>query len=131
MIIVSKIIDGKEIYYNKESDIISKNRMESGCVHEDGTYTRTISEGIYDTCFEITTRCNQCCRNCFAYSSPGNGEEMKYEDIEKFISDREDERIRIGITGGEPFLHSEIQKVLKLPLKFKSLNFMISSNGNF
>ena len=131
MNIVSKIIGGKEICYNKELDIISKNIVESECVNECGTYNRTISEGIYDTCLEITTKCNQCCRNCFAYSFPGYGEEMKYEYIEKLISDREDERIRIGITGGEPFLHSEIQKVLELPLKFKKLNFMISSNGNF
>lgn len=131
MIIVSKIIDGKEIYYNKETDIISRDGAESGYIRESDTYIRTIPEGIYDTCFEITTKCNQCCRNCFAYSSPENGEEMKYEDIEKIISDRENMRIRIGITGGEPFLHSEIQKVLELPLKFRSLNFMISSNGNF
>lgn len=131
MNIVSKIIDRKEIYYNRELDVIGKDATGSEHIHECGTYTRTISDGIYDTCFEITTRCNQCCRNCFAYSSPGKDEEMKYEYIEKMISEREDERIRIGITGGEPFLHSEIQKVLKLPIKFSKLNFMISTNGNF
>lgn len=128
---VSKLINGKEIFYNRELDIISRNTIENQSAQQDGIYTRTISEGVYDTCFEITTKCNQCCRNCFAYSSPEKGEEMKYEYLEKMISNRENERIRIGITGGEPFLHSEILKILELPYKFGNLNFMISTNGNF
>lgn len=128
---VSKLINGKEIFYNRELDIISRNIIENSYFQKDGIYTRTISEGVYDTCFEITTKCNQCCGNCFAYSSPEKGEEMKYEYIEKMISKRESERIRIGITGGEPFLHSEIIKILELPYKFSNLNFMVSTNGNF
>lgn len=131
MSIVRKIINGKEIFYNRELDIISRDTVDGQYAQQDGIYTRTIPEGVYDTCFEITTKCNQCCRNCFAYSSPGKGEEMKYEYIEKLISKKESERIRIGITGGEPFLHSEILKILELPNEFSNLNFMISTNGNF
>ena len=131
MSIVRKIINGKEIFYNRELDIISRNTIDGQYTQQDGIYTRTISEGVYDTCFEITTKCNQCCKNCFACSSPGKGEEMKYECIEDLISKKESERIRIGITGGEPFLHSEILKVLELPHKFSNLNFMVSTNGNF
>lgn len=126
-----KVIDGIPIYYNKKLDTISTNFQEMDNINSE-IYSRTIPEGVYDTCIEITTKCNQYCRNCFSFSDPRQRwKEMSYDDIKQIINEKQSKRIRIGITGGEPFLHKDIYRVLNLPLEFQNLNFMISTNGYF
>lgn len=126
---MSKKIGEDFVYYNKEFDIISKQEICSAN-NSNIIYTRTVPTEIYDTCFEITTECNQHCRNCFAHSAPYlKGMIMPYTYVEEYIERIEDRRIRIGITGGEPFMHPEISNVLRLPFCFPNLNYVISTNG--
>lgn len=131
MSIMKKNINGIDVYYNKELDIISENFADSNLCNSSGYFTRTVCSGIYDNCFEITTKCNQRCLNCFSFSSPVGGKEMPFSMIESTLQQTHQNRIRICISGGEPFLHSHIKDILALSGVFHDLNFVISSNGNF
>lgn len=126
-----KTIGGNKIYYNKAFDVISNSPINMTIFTNESLYVRTVPDGIYDTCLEITTKCNQRCRNCFAFSTPETGKELDYDFISGIISKSSRDRIRIGITGGEPFLHSKIREILALGSKYQDVNFMISTNGNF
>lgn len=126
-----KTIKGNKIYYNKAFDVISNSPVDETAFSNESLYVRTVPDGVYDICIEITTKCNQRCRNCFAFSTPETGKELDYDYISNIISKASKDRIRIGITGGEPFLHSRIRDILALGSKFQDINFMISSNGNF
>ena len=70
-------------------------------------------------------------KKCFAFSSPNiPSTELSYGYVEDYIRRIENKRIRIGITGGEPFIHPDIMSFLHLPVSFPSLNFVISTNGS-
>lgn len=127
MRIHEKIINGILVRYSYENDIISEQKIIDFDIT---SYQRTTSNNIYDTCLEITTFCNQECINCFSESSyRRKGSEMDYKNIERCIRERIEERIRFIISGGEPFLHSDINNILKLPLKYPNANYWLNTNG--
>lgn len=124
--IISKIINNQKVHYDKLTDIIFIDKLNLSSID----YERTIKGEIFDTCLEITTKCNQSCINCFSNSLPNKiGQELNFDIINDIIAERTQNRIRIGITGGEPFLHSNIEKILDLPSIYPELNFVISTNG--
>jgi len=127
MSVIKKNINGNIVKYFPESDIISNKNIFN---YDITSYQRTISNNIYDTCFEITTSCNQECTNCFSDSTyRKNGLEMDYSFIENSIKERIQKRIRFIISGGEPFLHSNICNILKLPSKYPLANYWLNTNG--
>lgn len=130
--VICKSINNKSIFYNKELDLIYDTCNDTPTyLSVDMRYIRTFNDEIYDTIYEITTKCNQKCENCFAECGEQNVEEMDFEYINNDIAIKEKHRIRIAITGGEPFLYSKLNELLSLPSNFNDLNFVINSNGNF
>lgn len=125
--IILKSINNELVYYNKLTDVIYINDNQN----KNNIYlNRTLSNKIYDTCIEVTTACNQNCLNCFSNSFPdGKMNFIDIDSIKQIINDRIKSRIRICITGGEPFLHPQINQILNIPNSFKDLNFVINSNG--
>lgn len=125
-----KEIYGKSVCYDKTKDIIyhpcCTDKMTNSF-----DYQRVYTEEIYDTIYEITTKCNQRCENCFAECTEHTTEEMDYDFIYKDLLSKEKTRIRVAMTGGEPFLHPEIDKILRLPSLFPNIQFVINSNGNY
>ncbi|WP_060470683.1 radical SAM/SPASM domain-containing protein [Enterococcus cecorum] len=74
---------------------------------------------------EITNRCNLRCKHCYI---PSYTDDLEVEDILKII----DESERLGvmnfcITGGEPLLHTDIEKILIYLLQ-TGMNITIFSN---
>jgi sulfatase maturation enzyme AslB (radical SAM superfamily) len=127
MIITEKLINNQLVKYRPNNDIIF---TEDLLIDKNQSYKRTYSDHIYDTCIEITTYCNQECLNCFAESSyKKSGLNMRTTDIKKVISTRISERIRFTISGGEPFLHPQIKKILEIPRTYPLANYWINTNG--
>jgi len=63
----------------------------------------------------ITTRCDLKCRYCFNWESDGKQEEtsLEYADICRILAaGREEGHRYLTITGGEPFLHKDIFKII-------------------
>jgi MoaA/NifB/PqqE/SkfB family radical SAM enzyme len=128
MSIISKNIAGQSVFYNNLLDVIYK----TNCNIDKFDYFRTDREEIYDIVCEINKYCNQECINCYSESkkSKKKGTELSYSYISEKILENYDNIIRVSITGGEPLLHSEINKILNLPNKIPGLNYVISTNGS-
>lgn len=127
---VLKLINNKIICYDRKQDVIYDANGKNA-INSKNEYQRVLTNDIYDTIYEVTTKCNQFCENCFSESDSKSKEEMDFEFIYKDILSKERDRIRVAITGGEPFLHSEIEKILNLPSMFKNIQFVINTNGNY
>lgn len=91
---------------------------------------------LYDmafSCFqvEITGRCNMLCKHC-----RGKNDEkldMSLSDFLKvieFAKRNKDKKLHIILSGGEPFLHKDIKKILQLLLKNKFDDVSITTNGS-
>lgn len=125
----AKKINKKKVYYDLFYDVIFLKEDEKKLKLP---YIRTLENYCFDSCIEITNSCNQNCFNCFAETSFEKKEKlfMEYGEIEEILRNREKDKIRILISGGEPFLHPEIEKILMLPEKFPSFKFVINTNGS-
>lgn len=128
MKITEKSINNQLVKYSPNCDVIfTEDLIIDNNIQ---LYNRTSNNQVYDSCLEITTCCNQECLNCFANSSCRKpGLDMKYIDIEKIICSRISERIRFTISGGEPFLHPHIKRVLEIPKRYPMANYWINTNG--
>jgi len=85
--------------------------------------------------WHITDTCDQRCQHCYIFSEDKNicVKEMAYPDIQKVLDDCREMCLKLGripyfyITGGDPILHQDFWKVLKL-LKANSFEFSILGN---
>ncbi|MDO9580500.1 MAG: radical SAM protein [Bacteroidales bacterium] len=59
----------------------------------------------------ITNKCNLRCKSCFNKSNIGNSKEMSFEYV-KTIVDNNPQVTKYDIMGGEPMLHTELDKIL-------------------
>ena len=80
--------------------------------------------------FHITNRCNLNCRHCLFTSGPEATEELGARQI----LDRAAEAVELGcrifaLTGGEPFFHPEIDKILTGLLRHRDCHVVILTNG--
>jgi len=77
----------------------------------------------------VTSRCNLKCGHCFFHSSLNKAEEISLQEIEK-ISKSTPGLLNLALTGGEPFLRSDIDKIAGLFAKnCKAGIISIPTNG--
>lgn len=78
--------------------------------------------------WELTYRCNQKCLFCFnAHHNPDG--ELDLKDAKKIIDKLDKDHVfDLVLTGGEPFLHAEIDAILEY-LSHKKIKVTILSNG--
>lgn len=127
--IIQKRIDGTLFQYDLELDLIRTPQSDSP--PKGGLFQRTLSGDCVDTCIEITRECNFTCRNCFSRSSAGRaGRHASYKSVLNYLRENENRFIRVLLTGGEPFLHPDIESFLDLPQLFSNCGFVINTNGS-
>lgn len=84
-----------------------------------------------DACIELTTKCNWSCSYCFSESSPGEPfRHLDLDQIDSYLAESRHELIRICIAGGEPLLHPKIDDVLRLPVKYPDLGWVLNTNAS-
>lgn len=106
-------------------EIISEHKVAS-------CYFRSSVEPPYrKALLQITERCNLHCAHCFI--SAGNyGETMSIEIIRNVVIPRlkDCQVISVTLTGGEPFVHSDIIEIVSL-LRSVEIRVGICTNGTF
>jgi len=80
-----------------------------------------------DACLIVTYRCNARCYMCNTWKNPSNiSDEFTPSIIEKLPNDLN----FVNITGGEPFLRSDLEQIVEKALS-KTNRLVISNNGYF
>ena len=78
---------------------------------------------------EITDKCNLSCTHCMNRPDQ-KGIETSFDKIEKLFYRLDDFFVeKIYISGGEPLMHSEIDKIIKLCTEFPKIMFVVTTNG--
>ena len=80
--------------------------------------------------FHLTNRCNLSCSHCLFASSPKTNTELSCGQVLTIA----DEAYRLGckvfaLTGGEPFIHPEIHKIINGLLQYASSHVVVLTNG--
>ena len=86
---------------------------------------------IKTVCVEITNQCNLNCATCFNRSGLNRNKlELSFDQIENTLNLFLPFGLqRFLISGGEPTLHSEFEKILDLIDKYPKITFGIVTNG--
>ena len=98
--------------------------------HYEGRSQYLKTDQLKELWLHITNRCNLSCQHCLFTSGPTSTEEMTAE----LILNRAKEAVDLGckifaLTGGEPFFHPEIDKILSGLLNFPECHVVILTNG--
>lgn len=76
--------------------------------------------------FELTTMCNLRCTHCFNYNNNFKNKYLSLEEFNSFYDKVCNKTNGIVLTGGEPFLHPDIEKFLD---RLESENVVITTNA--
>jgi molybdenum cofactor biosynthesis enzyme MoaA len=123
---IQKVIDGRLYVYDGRLDVIHEGAVRVGY-----PYDRTQVSVPVDACVELTTACNWNCINCFSESSPSWP--GRYADAAKVVEVLRDDAgrlIRVCVTGGEPLMHPDVEKLIRLPAEMRACGFVLSTNGS-
>lgn len=78
----------------------------------------------------LTDRCNMACSHCLFSSSPSEGQELETEKVLKLIAEAEAEDCKVfALTGGEPFVHPGIGKILNRIMEIEDSHAVVLTNG--
>ena len=80
--------------------------------------------------FHITNRCNMNCSHCLFSSSPATTGELSAEYVLGIAKEAHETGCRVfALTGGEPFCHEDIARIIDGLLRFKNSHVVILTNG--
>lgn len=85
---------------------------------------------IRELWFHVTNRCNMACTHCLFSSSPGDRRELSPENI----ATHAEAAYRLGcrlfaLTGGEPFVHPDIDSIIINLLSHENAHVVVLTNG--
>lgn len=84
---------------------------------------------IRDISFEITKRCLNNCLHCSSCSDNSNNHQIDYATVCRTVDDMPKMGVeRVSLSGGEPFLHSELDKIV-MYIKKMGIEVSIYSSG--
>ena len=85
---------------------------------------------IKELWFHITNRCNLACSHCLFASGPKSAEEMAAEEILALAGQAHAMGCRVfALTGGEPLIHRDIEKIFQGLLDHDGVHVVILTNG--
>lgn len=117
---IENMINSQLIYdIDREAEVIEQKKSEEG-----------VPDTISDLWIHVSGKCNLSCPFCYSLSGENNSNTLEYDKIIKFVSGiPEEKRNNIVISGGEPFLYDDLERLVKTlnEMKFKSI--LIITNG--
>ena len=113
---------------------VSENKFKDPITTADGS-TRAFIEAkkIKTLWFNTGTLCNIECKNCYIESSPKNDRlvYLTFKEVKLFVDEAIDKNLgtnEIGFTGGEPFMNTDILKMIEYSLS-KNFKVLVLSNA--
>ncbi len=80
----------------------------------------------------VTHRCNFACATCHVTDRVGEGKELTLEEIRLIFSHLPDNLLWITLTGGEPFLRTDLLEITREALRLSRPRFLnLPTNGHF
>jgi len=123
------IASGKE-YNDFLSQRFIKRLPQRLTNHYKGRYEHLSVSGIRELWFHVTNRCNLSCSHCLFSSSPGKTDELSADRILSIAKEGYELGCRVfALTGGEPFIHGEINHIIDGLLQLDNSHVVILSNG--
>ncbi len=99
------------------------NHISSDCA------VQPVAEPFRTIQIHPTRKCNLACLHCYSYSSPNMKEMLDIEALKRFLEIAfENGYNNISVSGGEPFLYSHLEEMLKFSRSLGYQNTM-ASNG--
>ena len=87
-------------------------------------------EKISELWLHITNRCNLSCTYCLFSCSPKDTLELSFNEIARIVKEAKEIGCNIFVlTGGEPFVHPEIDQIIDFIFGFKDVHLCILTNG--
>lgn len=88
------------------------------------------TEHLRELWFHLTNRCNQACRHCLFSSSPQESTELAGSRIREIAAQAASLGCRVfSLTGGEPFVHPELEAIVDSLLGHEGAHVVVLTNG--
>lgn len=114
-----------------ERDIVAISSLESP------DHAMKKDPGIISVVWTLGRRCNYDCSYCSPYIHDNFSPHIKLEHAAQFLKSLENntlaqgKKVKIGITGGEPFVHPQFLKILEEANQLKNITQLsVTSNGS-
>lgn len=120
----------KRMYDKPATKMQINTQVDKGCPYDCGICPQHDQHACIGL-IEVTNECNLSCPLCYANSC--EGEFLSLDSIEKmmdfFQSSENNSAEILQISGGEPTLHPEILKIIKMAMDKKIKYVMLNTNG--
>lgn len=88
------------------------------------------TDHLQEVWFHLTNRCNQSCRHCLFSSSPRETAELSGSRIREIAAQAAGLGCRVfSLTGGEPFVHPELEEIVDSLLGHEEAHVVVLTNG--
>lgn len=113
---------------------ITDTKTVNGCPHDCGLCPAHLQQACC-VLIEVTEKCNQHCRYCFANSSPENTRANDLSLLEirelfkKLLAESQDRPYNIQLSGGEPTLRNDLPEIIRLAKELGFPYIQLNTNG--
>lgn len=93
-------------------------------------FSKFILHSPFSVCYKITQKCNYSCKHCIAASCNNSNYGLSTEKVkELFTKVKEAGILRLDITGGEPYVRTDINELIEFACNL-GLEVVITTNGS-
>lgn len=86
-------------------------------------------KSLYYLTINVTNRCNLFCKHCYASSGKSSEKDLEFSYIKKSVNEAKKMGLKaVLITGGEPLLRRDLNKIFKF-IKSKKLKLFLATNS--
>lgn len=128
--VLSGLVKNRRLSLSLSEDRFLERIHDPGTVPYAGRGDKLVLTHIRELWFHVTDQCNLKCTHCLFSSGPGVTASLDVDFILKTASEAYDAGCRVfALTGGEPFVHKDIGKIINGLLSFAYAHVMVLTNG--